>query len=173
MLERDPRNIFYYQRDVENYTNQIFDFLLFDQHEYTYSIFCSVILVSIFMLRVIQLLRCSSIFDWQKQFLFSENSFLEKLASYWLLTFYLQSLVRWKKAVFIGNHGGKLMSYYLHSFKEYQSILETRQISHLYGSALFTSLFLFTLLCGALKNFKGLYKTFWGITKNYESQFSF
>ena len=101
------------------------------------SIFCSVILVSIFMLRVMQLLRCSSIFDWQKQFLFSENSFLEELASYWLLTFYVPSFVRWKWAVFTGNYGGKLMSCYLHSFKEYQSILETRQISHLYGSALF------------------------------------
>ena len=34
-LERDQTNIFYYQRDVENYnTEQVLDFLLFDRHEY-------------------------------------------------------------------------------------------------------------------------------------------
>ena len=33
-LERDPKNIFYYQRDVENYTDQVLNFLLFDRHEY-------------------------------------------------------------------------------------------------------------------------------------------
>ena len=49
---RDPKNIFYYQRDVDNYTNQFLDFLIFDKHEYTYGIFRSVILVIIFMLRV-------------------------------------------------------------------------------------------------------------------------
>ena len=49
---RDPKNIFYYQREVDNYTNQFLDFLIFDKHEYTYGISRSVILVSIFMLRV-------------------------------------------------------------------------------------------------------------------------
>ena len=34
-LERDPKNIFYYQRDVANYTDQVLGFLLFDRHEYT------------------------------------------------------------------------------------------------------------------------------------------
>ena len=33
-LERDSKNVFYYQRDVENYTDQVFNFLLFDRHEY-------------------------------------------------------------------------------------------------------------------------------------------
>ena len=33
-LERDPKNIFYYQRDIENYTDQVLNFLLFDRHEY-------------------------------------------------------------------------------------------------------------------------------------------
>ena len=33
-LERDPENIFYYQLDVENYTDQVLNFLLFDRHEY-------------------------------------------------------------------------------------------------------------------------------------------
>ena len=58
-LERDPKNIFYYQRDVDNCMDQVLDFL-FDRHEYTHThthththgIFRSVILVSIFILRV-------------------------------------------------------------------------------------------------------------------------
>ena len=33
-LESDPKNIFYYQCDVENCTDQVLDFLLFDSHEY-------------------------------------------------------------------------------------------------------------------------------------------
>ena len=33
-LGRDPKNIFYYQRDVENYTEQVLNFLLLDRHEY-------------------------------------------------------------------------------------------------------------------------------------------
>ena len=52
LLERDPKNIFYYQREVENYTDQVLGFLLFDKHEYTHGIFRFAILVSIFMLRV-------------------------------------------------------------------------------------------------------------------------
>ena len=36
-LETDPKNIFYYQRDVENYTDQVLGFLLFDRHEYTHT----------------------------------------------------------------------------------------------------------------------------------------
>ena len=36
-LERDPKNVFYYKRDVENYTDQVLDFLLFDRHEYTHT----------------------------------------------------------------------------------------------------------------------------------------
>ena len=32
--DRDPKNIFYYQRDVENYTDQVLNFLLFERHEY-------------------------------------------------------------------------------------------------------------------------------------------
>ena len=36
-LERDPKNIFYYQRDAENYTDQVLDFLLFDRHEYKHT----------------------------------------------------------------------------------------------------------------------------------------
>ena len=34
-LEIDPKNIFYYQRDVVNHTDQVLGFLLFDRHEYT------------------------------------------------------------------------------------------------------------------------------------------
>ena len=36
-LERDPKNIFYYQPDVESYMDQFLDFLLFDRHEYTHT----------------------------------------------------------------------------------------------------------------------------------------
>ena len=36
-LERHPKNIFYYQRDVENYTDQVLNFLLFDRHEYIHT----------------------------------------------------------------------------------------------------------------------------------------
>ena len=35
-LERDPKNIFYYQRDVDNCMDQVLDFL-FDRHEYTHT----------------------------------------------------------------------------------------------------------------------------------------
>ena len=36
-LERDPKNIFDYQRDVENFKDQVFIFLLFDRHEYIHT----------------------------------------------------------------------------------------------------------------------------------------
>ena len=36
-LERDPKNIIYYQRDVENYMDQVLNFLLFDRHEYIHT----------------------------------------------------------------------------------------------------------------------------------------
>ena len=38
-LERDPKNIFYYQCDIENYIDQVLDFLLFDRHEYLHTEF--------------------------------------------------------------------------------------------------------------------------------------
>ena len=36
-LERDLKNNFYYQRDVDNYTDQALNFLLFDRHEYIHT----------------------------------------------------------------------------------------------------------------------------------------
>ena len=36
-LERDLKNIFYFQHDAENCTDQILDFLLFDRHKYTHT----------------------------------------------------------------------------------------------------------------------------------------
>ena len=36
-IERDPKNIFYYQCDIENYTDQVLNFLLFDRHEYMHT----------------------------------------------------------------------------------------------------------------------------------------
>ena len=36
-LERDLKNIFYYQHDIENYIDQVLNFLLFDGHEYIHT----------------------------------------------------------------------------------------------------------------------------------------
>ena len=36
-LKRDPKDVFYYQRDAENYTDQVLSFLLFDRHEYIHT----------------------------------------------------------------------------------------------------------------------------------------
>ena len=36
-LEQDPKNCFYYQHDIENYMDQVLDFLLFDRHEYIHT----------------------------------------------------------------------------------------------------------------------------------------
>ena len=36
-LERDPKNTFYCQYDVESYTDQVLNFLLFDRHEYIHA----------------------------------------------------------------------------------------------------------------------------------------
>ena len=36
-LERDPKNVLYYQRDVENYMDQVLNFLLFDGLEYLHT----------------------------------------------------------------------------------------------------------------------------------------
>ena len=36
---RTLKNIFYYQRDVENYTNQVLNFLFFDRHVYIHTEF--------------------------------------------------------------------------------------------------------------------------------------
>ena len=33
-LERGPKNIFFYDRHVENYADQFLDFLLFDRNQY-------------------------------------------------------------------------------------------------------------------------------------------
>ena len=33
-FETDPKNIFYYQRDAENYMDQVLNVFLFDRHEY-------------------------------------------------------------------------------------------------------------------------------------------
>ena len=36
-LERDWKNIFYYQHDAENYTDQVLNFLLFNRHEHIHT----------------------------------------------------------------------------------------------------------------------------------------
>ena len=37
VLERDPKNIFYYRRDAENCTDQVLNFLSFERHEYIHT----------------------------------------------------------------------------------------------------------------------------------------
>ena len=41
VLKRDPKNIFYYQCGVKNYTDHVLNFLLFDRHEYIHSETCA------------------------------------------------------------------------------------------------------------------------------------
>ena len=91
----------YCQCDVENYTDQVLNFLLHDRQEHIHTessalLFCSVHLCYGFT----WLFLCSTRFDWQNQLLFSENSFSEELASYWLLTRYVTGFFRWKLAAF-------------------------------------------------------------------------
>ena len=87
---------------------------------------------------------------------FQRDSFSEELASYWPLTLCITSFFQCKWAAFTGmalhklerrNYNGKsavsIKYQNLHSFKEglilwYHSILETRRITHLHGSAHFT-----------------------------------
>ena len=95
--ERDPKNILCYQRDVENYTDQDLNFLLFNRHEYIHTESSGLWFWSAYLCYgLIWLFLCPSIFDWQNRFLFPENSFLEELASYCLLTLYITSFFRCK-----------------------------------------------------------------------------
>ena len=88
------------------------------------------------------------------QFLFSETSFSEELASYWLLTLYITSFFQRKKAVFIGmalhilvrrNCGGKstvnIKFYNLHSVKKewfsHVRVSLKRDKYHIYFAQLF------------------------------------
>ena len=88
-LEQDPKNIFYYQCNVENYTDQVLNFLLFDGHEYIMNLaFCNSGQYT-YVMSLCNFFLCSSRFDWQNQFLFPENSFSEELASCWLLILYI------------------------------------------------------------------------------------
>ena len=52
MLERDLKNIFYYLRDIENYTDQLLNFLLFDRNKYVYMESSSTYTYSILILQV-------------------------------------------------------------------------------------------------------------------------
>ena len=143
VLKRDLKNIFYYQHDVENYMDLV-DFLWFGKHEYTTGIFQSVILVSIFMLRVcetfslfLKIWLTQSILIFRKSFfrgtcyLLASNTvcnkfFLMKISSlHWNGAAYICKEKLWEKLPM------SIKCHDLHSF-------ETRQIPHLYGSALCT-----------------------------------
>ena len=156
-VRKTPEKYFYYQRDVENYTNQVLDFfIIWWIWIYTHGIFRSVILVSIYMLGVNVTFSLFFKIWLTNQSLFSDNNFSEELASYWLLELYVTSFFRRKQTAFTGMALRKLVrrtygrkspvsNKYenLHSFQETvillcQSILEARRISHLHSSALFT-----------------------------------
>ena len=73
VLERDPKNISYFQDDVENYTDQVLDFLLHDRHEYIqnlpvgWSVYSSYGFMYLFL--------CHSRFASQNQFIFRAKLF--------------------------------------------------------------------------------------------------
>ena len=75
VLERDPKNILYYQRNVENYADLFLNILLFHKHEYTHGIFRFVILVSIFMLQVYVTFFVSQIWLTESILFLRENIF--------------------------------------------------------------------------------------------------
>ena len=85
-LERDLKNIFYYQHDIKNYTDQVLNFLLFDRHEYIHTVCNSGQYTCITDL-------CNFFFVLKDSIdrLFPKNSFSEELASFWLLTLYITS----------------------------------------------------------------------------------
>ena len=98
-LERGPKNIFYYQYEVESYTGLVLDFSLFDKREYTHGIFRSAILANMFTLGVylmfslflkIWMIESILIFS---EYLFRETCFL--LAS----KIQRHKVFRWKQEV--------------------------------------------------------------------------
>ena len=80
-LESDPKNIFCYQYEIGQTRSSIFYYLI-DMNIYTRNLPACNSGQYIHVTGVLFL--CFSRFDWQNQFLFSENSFSEKLASCWL-----------------------------------------------------------------------------------------
>ena len=76
VLERDPKNNLYYQRNVENYADQFLDVLLFHKHEYTHGIFRFVILVSIFVIGLGNIFFVHQIWLTESIIFLRENIFL-------------------------------------------------------------------------------------------------
>ena len=117
VLERDPKNIFYREFDLESCTDLVLDFLYHLINKYTYNISVCNSGRYIYVTSLFNFFLCSSRFDWQNQFLFSEKSFSEELASFWLLTLNVASFFRGRR-----NNSGKLpvsmQCHNLHSFKE-------------------------------------------------------
>ena len=135
--------------------DQVLKFLSFDKHEYTHWIFRSVILISIFMLRVYvtfslfcKIWLTESVFIFREQ-LFRGTCFL--LASntlYYKFFLMKTSSLHWNGLHELGrrNYGRKLpVSIKCHNHHYFKkevillcwNILKTWQISHLHGSALF------------------------------------
>ena len=135
--QQEHLHIFHYQCDINNYTYQVFNFLLFDNHEYTHGIFLSVFLVSIFMLLVyvtffVSLKIRLTEFYWKIYIFSDENkqSLLELCCMYLKGEIMAESIyvIEYQLTISI-----LLKGWLCHS------ILQTRQISHLHGLALFTT----------------------------------
>ena len=145
---RDPENI------LSVWRRELYGpgpwFLLLDKHEYTHGIFRSVILVSIFVTGL-----CNFFFALQDLIAESILVFREELFKWTCFLLYVTKTFPLKISSLTGmglrillsrNYGGKspvcIKYHNLHYFKEMvillcQSILKTRRISRLHGSALF------------------------------------
>lgn len=92
---RDPNNIFYYQRDVQSYMDQVLSifhyFINMNIHTESWGLNSG---KYIYVTDLYKFFLDSNNFDWQNQSLFSENSFSEELTSYWLLIRYVTSFVK-------------------------------------------------------------------------------
>ena len=134
------------------YPDQVLHFLLFDKHEYTYGIFWPVILVSIFICYRFMHVFFLKIWLTESTLIFREYPF--RVTWFLLATSQFFSdkskhpSPEWHILV-KRNYAGKLpvsiKCHNLHPFKEgviflCQSIIETRQVSYLYDSALLQSL---------------------------------
>ena len=75
---RTRSSIFYDMKNINSFNRKL---SVCNFSQYIYVIFILLIFIVVFFN-----FFCFSRFDRQNQFLFSDNSFLERLASYWLLT---------------------------------------------------------------------------------------
>ena len=76
VLEIDPQNIFHYQCDINNYKDKVLNFhYIVDINLYTQNLPVYNSGQYIYVMGLCNFFFCFSGFDWQNQFLFSENIF--------------------------------------------------------------------------------------------------